>query len=147
MRYLTQLLYFARTPRVVFILCRCLKQDEIQHVRWWIPVFDLRHRRLDDRRHRTRQTDVRHRLKRVPVNKQNTTSFKSPERENKNKNKNKINSRETRRRTREIRLPEPNPAPDVPDLIPERGELPLPAVVDDERGAAVERGFTLVQHR
>ena len=35
----------------------------------------------------------------------------------------------------------------MPDLIPERGELPLPAVVDDERGAAVERGFTLVQHR
>ena len=80
------------------------------------------------------------------MNKQNTTSFKSPERENKNKNKNKINSRETRRRTREIRLPEPDPAPDVPDLIPERGELPLPAVVDDERGSAVERGFTLVQH-
>ena len=141
------LYYFARTPRVVFISRGCLKQHEVQHVRWWIPVFDLRHRRLDDRRHRTRQTDVRHRLKRVPVNKQNTTSFKSPERENKNKNKNKINSRETRRRTREIRLPEPDPAPDVPDLIPERGELPLPAVVDDERGAAVERGFTLVQHR
>ena len=34
----------------------------------------------------------------------------------------------------------------MPDLVPERGELPLPAVIDDERGAAVERGFTFVQH-
>ena len=76
-----------REPRL--ILCRCLKQHEVQHVRRWIPVLDLRYRRLDDGRHRTRQTDVRHRLKRLPVNKQNTTSFKSPERENKNKNKNK----------------------------------------------------------
>ena len=55
-----------REPRL--ILCRCLKQHEIQHVWRWIPVLDLRHRRLDDRRHRTRQTDVRHRLKRLPVN-------------------------------------------------------------------------------
>ena len=78
---------FARTPRVVFISRRCLKQHEVQDVRWWIPVLDLRHRRLDDGRHGTRQTDVRHRLKRVPVNKHNTTSIKSPIRENKNKNK------------------------------------------------------------